>query len=203
MRDAMRRKATRPSVPLAPGSLCAMAVHPVDELLLGHRDAILPTRSSLTPNETAHRQIAVPMVRLSVGALHLELDSVALYHHFDVERLYFYLHGSILLWLGRYGAVWCAAAEVCDRRRFRTATDLARLPPPHLEVPFTNRTLAASGAMSAALAGVITYTLLHRRHRTGRPPQPRLPVRPHLREPPPVRARRCTKPRPDSNSCRE
>lgn len=49
--------------------------------------------------------------------------------------------------------------EVCDRRRFRTAADFARLLPPHLEEPFTNRTLAAAGAMPASLAGMMTYTL--------------------------------------------
>ncbi|MCY4484132.1 MAG: hypothetical protein OXC12_14780 [Spirochaetaceae bacterium] len=49
--------------------------------------------------------------------------------------------------------------EVCDRRRFDTAADFARLLPPHLEQPFTNRTLAAAGAMPATLAGMMTYTL--------------------------------------------
>ena len=49
--------------------------------------------------------------------------------------------------------------EVCDRRRFDTAADFARLLPPHLEEPFTNRTLAASAAMPASLAGMTTYTL--------------------------------------------
>ena len=49
--------------------------------------------------------------------------------------------------------------EVCDRRRFRTADDFARLLPPHLEEPFTNRSLAEAGAMPAPLAGMMTYTL--------------------------------------------
>ena len=49
--------------------------------------------------------------------------------------------------------------EVCDRRRFHTAADFARLLPPHLDEPFTNRTLAASAAMPASLAGMTTYTL--------------------------------------------
>ena len=49
--------------------------------------------------------------------------------------------------------------EVCDRRRFDTAADFARLLPPHLEDPFTNRTLAASAAMPTPLAGMMTYTL--------------------------------------------
>ena len=49
--------------------------------------------------------------------------------------------------------------EVCGRRRFRTAADFARLLPPHLEEPFTNRSLAANGAMPPALAGKMTYTL--------------------------------------------
>ena len=49
--------------------------------------------------------------------------------------------------------------EVCDRRRFRTAADFARLLPPKLEEPFTNRTLATAGNMSASLAGMMTYTL--------------------------------------------
>ena len=49
--------------------------------------------------------------------------------------------------------------EVCDRRLFRTAADFARLLPQHLEEPFTNRTLAAAGAMPASLAGMTTYTL--------------------------------------------
>lgn len=48
---------------------------------------------------------------------------------------------------------------VCDRRRFRTPTDCARLLPSHLEEPFTNRSLAAAGAMPAPLAGMMTYTL--------------------------------------------
>ena len=49
--------------------------------------------------------------------------------------------------------------EVCEQRRFRTAADFARLLPPHLEDPFTNRTLAAAAAMPAPLAGMMTYTL--------------------------------------------
>ena len=49
--------------------------------------------------------------------------------------------------------------EVCERRRFRTPADFARLLPPRLEEPFTNRTLAATGAMPASLAGMTTYTL--------------------------------------------
>ena len=49
--------------------------------------------------------------------------------------------------------------EVCDRRRFRTPADFARLLPPDLEEPFTNRSLAATGAMPASLAGMMTYTL--------------------------------------------
>ena len=49
--------------------------------------------------------------------------------------------------------------EVCDRRRFRTPADLARLLPPDLEEPFSNRSLAATGAMPASLAGMMTYTL--------------------------------------------
>ena len=49
--------------------------------------------------------------------------------------------------------------EVCDRRRFRTAADLARLLPPELEEPFTNRTLASTGNMPPSLAGMMTYTL--------------------------------------------
>ena len=49
--------------------------------------------------------------------------------------------------------------EVCARRRFRTPADFTRLLPPHLEEPFTNRTLAAAGAMPATLAGMMTYSL--------------------------------------------
>ena len=49
--------------------------------------------------------------------------------------------------------------EVCGRRRFRTPADFARLLPPDLEEPFTNRSLAATGAMPATLAGMMTYTL--------------------------------------------
>ena len=49
--------------------------------------------------------------------------------------------------------------EVCDQRTFRTPADFARLLPPHLEEPFTNRTLAAAGAMPPSLAGMTTYTL--------------------------------------------
>ena len=49
--------------------------------------------------------------------------------------------------------------KVCDRRRFHTPADFASMLPPHLEEPFTNRTLAASRAMPATLAGMMTYTL--------------------------------------------
>ena len=49
--------------------------------------------------------------------------------------------------------------EVSEQRRFRTPADLARLLPPRLEKPFTNRTLAATAGVSAALAGKMTYTL--------------------------------------------
>ena len=49
--------------------------------------------------------------------------------------------------------------QVCDRRTFRTPVDFARLLPPRLEEPFTNRTLAAAGAMPPTLAGMMTYTL--------------------------------------------
>ena len=49
--------------------------------------------------------------------------------------------------------------EVCDRRLFRTAADFARLLPPRLEEPFTNRALAAADAMPVSLAGMMTYTL--------------------------------------------
>ena len=49
--------------------------------------------------------------------------------------------------------------EVCDRRTFRTPADCARLLPPHLEEPFTNRALAAADAMPVSLAGMMTYTL--------------------------------------------
>ena len=51
--------------------------------------------------------------------------------------------------------------EVCDRRTFRTPADFARLLPPHLEEPFTNRALAAADAMPVSLAGMMTYTLRH------------------------------------------
>ena len=53
--------------------------------------------------------------------------------------------------------------EVCDRRTFRTPADFARLLPPQLEEPFTNRALAAADAMPVSLAGMMTYTL----HRMG------------------------------------
>ena len=49
--------------------------------------------------------------------------------------------------------------KVCDRRCFRTAADFARLLPPDLEQPFTNRSLATAGNMPASLAGMMTYTL--------------------------------------------
>ena len=52
---------------------------------------------------------------------------------------------------------------MCDRRRFRTPADFARLLPPGLEVPFRdrleNRSLAATGAMAVAMAGMMTYAL--------------------------------------------
>ena len=51
--------------------------------------------------------------------------------------------------------------EVLDRRRFRTPADLARLLPPHLQEPFTNRSLAAAAGMSAVAAGEMTYALRH------------------------------------------
>ena len=51
--------------------------------------------------------------------------------------------------------------EVRGRRRFRTPTDLARLLPPRLPEPFTNRSLADAAGMSAAAAGEMTYTLRH------------------------------------------
>ena len=49
--------------------------------------------------------------------------------------------------------------EVVGGRRFRTPADLARLLPPHLQEPFTNRALAAAAGMSLAAAGEMTYTL--------------------------------------------
>ena len=49
--------------------------------------------------------------------------------------------------------------EVVGGRRFRTPADLARLIPPHLQEPFTNRALAAAAGMSVAAAGEMTYTL--------------------------------------------
>lgn len=49
--------------------------------------------------------------------------------------------------------------EVRSRRRFRTPGDLARLLPPRLTEPFTNRCLAGAAGMSPAAAGEMTYTL--------------------------------------------
>ena len=49
--------------------------------------------------------------------------------------------------------------EVVGGRRFRTPADLARLLPPHLQEPFTNRALAAAAGMSLSAAGEMTYTL--------------------------------------------
>ena len=49
--------------------------------------------------------------------------------------------------------------QVCDRRRFRNPADFARLLPPDLEDPFTNRSLATAGNMPGSLAGMMTYTL--------------------------------------------
>ena len=49
--------------------------------------------------------------------------------------------------------------EVVGGRRFRTPADLARLIPPRLQEPFTNRALAAAAGMSLAAAGEMTYTL--------------------------------------------
>ena len=51
--------------------------------------------------------------------------------------------------------------EVCGQRRFRTPADLARLLPPRLQEPFTNRSLAAAASISAAAAGEMTYALRH------------------------------------------
>lgn len=48
---------------------------------------------------------------------------------------------------------------VRGRRRFRTPADLARLLPPRLEEPFTNRCLADAAGMSPAAAGEMTYAL--------------------------------------------
>lgn len=51
--------------------------------------------------------------------------------------------------------------EVCDRRRFRTPADLARLLPPRLQDPFTNRALADAAGISPDAAGEMTYALRH------------------------------------------
>ena len=51
--------------------------------------------------------------------------------------------------------------EVCARRRFRTPADVARLLPPRLPEPFTNRSLAAAAGISPAAAGEMTYALRH------------------------------------------
>ena len=51
--------------------------------------------------------------------------------------------------------------EVRGRRRFRTPADLARLLPPRLQEPFTNRALAGAAGISPAAAGEMTYTLRH------------------------------------------
>ena len=51
--------------------------------------------------------------------------------------------------------------EVCATRRFRTPADVARLLPPALEEPFTNRSLAAAAVISPAAAGEMTYALRH------------------------------------------
>ena len=52
-----------------------------------------------------------------------------------------------------------AAGSVRAAPASASPADFARLLPPHLEEPFTNRTLAAAGAMPASLAGMMTYTL--------------------------------------------
>lgn len=51
--------------------------------------------------------------------------------------------------------------EVCGQRRFRTPADLARLLPPRLQEPFTNRSLADAASISPDAAGEMTYALRH------------------------------------------
>ena len=113
-------------------------------------------RRRASPKRGAYRDLFAEMMRIPhlVGHPNFTLEVLLV----EVEELRCADgHGS---WRRRgVSVVDTKLLQVCDRRRFRTAGDFARLLPHALEEPFTNRSLATAGNMPASLAGMMTYAL--------------------------------------------
>ena len=113
-------------------------------------------RRRASPKRGAYRDLFAELVRIPhlIGNPNFSLEVLLV----EVEELRCADgHGS---WRRRgISVVDTRLLAVCERRRFHTPADFARLLPPHLEEPFTNRSLAAAGAMPASLAGMMTYVL--------------------------------------------
>ena len=113
-------------------------------------------RRRASPKRGAYRDLFAELMRIPhlVGHPNFTLEALLV----EVEELRCADgHGS---WRrGGVSLVDTKLLQVCDRRRFRTPDDFARLLPPGLQEPFTNRSLAAAGFMPASLAGMMTYTL--------------------------------------------
>ena len=113
-------------------------------------------RRRASPKRGAYRDLFAELMRIPhlVGNSNFTLEALLV----EVEELRCADgHGS---WRRRGVSVAdTRLLKVCDRRRFHTPDDFARLLPPDLQEPFTNRSLASAGNMPASLAGMMTYTL--------------------------------------------